>query len=46
MLAGGIVLRVMVVPLLVSLFMKIFDNISKELREASLSLGALIFLEE
>lgn len=39
-LAGGIVLGVMVIPLLVSLFMEIFDNISKELREASLSLGA------
>lgn len=39
-LAGGIVLGVMIIPLLVSLFMEIFDNISKELREASLSLGA------
>ena len=39
-LAGGIVLGVMVIPLLVSLFMEIFDNMSKELREASLSLGA------
>ena len=39
-LAGGIVLSVMIIPLLVSLFMEIFDNVSKELREASLSLGA------
>lgn len=39
-LAGGIVLGVMIVPLQVSLFMEIFDNISKDLREASLSLGA------
>jgi phosphate transport system permease protein len=39
-LAGGIVLSVMIIPLLVSLFMEIFDNISTDLREASLSLGA------
>ena len=39
-LAGGIVLSVMIIPLLVSLFMEIFDNVSKDLREASLSLGA------
>jgi len=39
-LAGGIVLGVMIIPLLVSLFMEIFDNVSKDLREASLSLGA------
>ncbi len=39
-LAGGIVLSVMIIPMLVSLFMEIFDNISKELREASFSLGA------
>ena len=39
-LAGGIVLSVMIIPLLVSLFMEIFDNVSKDLREASLSLGS------
>ena len=39
-LAGGIVLSVIIIPLLVSLFMEIFDNISTDLREASLSLGA------
>ena len=39
-LAGGIVLSAMIIPLLVSLFMEIFDNVSKDLREASLSLGA------
>ena len=39
-MAGGIVLGVMIIPLLVSLFMEIFDNISRDLREASLSLGA------
>lgn len=39
-LAGGIVLSVMIVPLLVSLFMELFDNVSLQLREASLSLGA------
>lgn len=39
-LAGGIVLSVMIIPLLASLFMEIFDNVSKDLREASLSLGA------
>ena len=39
-LAGGIVLAVMIVPLLISLFNEIFRAIPKELREASLSLGA------
>ncbi len=39
-LAGGIVLSVMILPLLISLFMEILANVSKELREASLSLGA------
>lgn len=33
-------MSVMIIPLLVSLFMEIFDNISTDLREASLSLGA------
>lgn len=40
LLSGAIVLSVMILPLLVSLFMEIFDNVSRELREASLSLGA------
>ncbi|MBR3286877.1 MAG: phosphate ABC transporter permease subunit PstC [Bacteroidales bacterium] len=39
-LAAGIVLGVMVVPLLVSLFIEIFTNVPVELREASLALGA------
>lgn len=39
-LAAGIVLGVMVLPLLVSMFLEMFGNVSKELREASLSLGA------
>lgn len=40
LLSGAIVLSVMILPLLVSLFMEIFDNVSRELREASLALGA------
>lgn len=40
LLSGAIVLNVMVLPLLVSLFMEIFDNVSNDLREASLSVGA------
>lgn len=40
LLSGAIVLSVMILPLLVSLFMEIFDNVRKDLREASLSLGA------
>lgn len=40
LLSGAIVLSVMILPLLISLFMEIFDNVSKELREASLSVGA------
>ena len=39
-LAGGIVLAVMIIPLLISLFGEIFRAIPKELRDASLSLGA------
>ena len=39
-LAGGIVLGVMIIPLLVSLFIEIFSGVSRELREASLALGA------
>ena len=39
-LAGGIVLAVMILPLLVSLFIELFTTVPRELREASLSLGA------
>lgn len=39
-LASGIVLSVMILPLLVSLFIEIFDSVSTELRESSMALGA------
>lgn len=39
-LAAGIVLGIMVLPLLVSLFIEVFSSVPTELREASLSLGA------
>lgn len=39
-LAAGIVLGIMVLPLLVSLFVEVFSSVPAELREASLSLGA------
>lgn len=39
-LAAGIVLGVMVIPLLVSLFIEVFSSVPTELREASLALGA------
>ena len=39
-LAGGVVLSVMILPLLVSLFVELFSNVPNELREASTSLGA------
>lgn len=39
-LAGGIVLGVMVIPLLVSLFIELFTNVSHDYREASFALGA------
>lgn len=39
-LAAGIVLGVMVIPLLVSLFIEVFSSVSMDLRECSLSLGA------
>lgn len=39
-LAAGIVLGVMVIPLLVSLFIEIFSAVPTDLREASLALGA------
>lgn len=40
MLAGGIVLSVMILPLLVSLFVEIFSTVPQELRDASQALGA------
>jgi len=39
-LAGGIVLAIMIIPLLISILVEIFAAIPKELRDASLSLGA------
>ena len=39
-LAGGIVLSVMILPLLVSLFVEIFSTVPQELRDASQGLGA------
>jgi len=39
-LAGGLVLGVMILPLLISLFIEIFSAVPREFREASLSLGA------
>lgn len=39
-MAAGIVLGVMVIPLLVSLFIEVFSGVPTELREASLALGA------
>jgi phosphate transport system permease protein len=40
MLAGGIVLGVMILPLLVSLFIELITSVPGELRDASISLGA------
>jgi phosphate transport system permease protein len=40
LLAGGIVLSVMIIPLMVSLFVEIFSTISGELKDASKALGA------
>ncbi len=39
-LAAGIVLGIMILPLLISLFVELFSSVPRELREASLSLGA------
>ncbi len=39
-LAAGIVLGVMILPLLVSLFIEVFSMVPKDLRESSLALGA------
>ncbi len=40
LLAGGIVLSVMIIPLLVSLFLEIFSTVPKDFKDASASLGA------
>ena len=40
LLAGGIVLSVMIIPLLVSLFIELFSTVPQELKDASTSLGA------
>ncbi len=39
-LAGGIVLAIMIVPLIISILTEIFASVPKELRDASLSVGA------
>jgi phosphate transport system permease protein len=40
LLAGGIVLGVMIIPLLVSLFVELFSTVPQDFKEASASLGA------
>lgn len=40
LLAGGVVLSVMIIPLLVSLFIELFSTIPHDLKDASASLGA------
>lgn len=39
-LAGGVILGIMILPLLISLFVELFSSVPREYREASLSLGA------
>ena len=39
-LAGGIVLAIMITPLIISILIEVFSAVPKEMREASLSLGA------
>src|SRR6185503_18853802 len=39
-LAGGIVLAIMVFPLIISILLEVFNTVPKELKDASLSLGA------
>jgi phosphate transport system permease protein len=39
-LAGGIVLAIMILPLLISVLVEVFNTLPKEMTEASLSLGA------
>lgn len=38
--AGGVVLAIMIIPLIVSILTEVFNSISREMREASTSLGA------
>lgn len=40
MLAGGIVLAIMIIPLIISILSEVFRSIPREMREASLSVGA------
>jgi phosphate transport system permease protein len=40
MLAGGVVLAVMILPLLISILLEVFQSIPKEMTDASLQLGA------
>jgi phosphate transport system permease protein len=39
-LAGGIVLAIMIFPLIISILLEVFSTVPKELKDASLSLGA------
>ncbi len=39
-LAGGIVLAIMIIPLIISILIEVFSAVPKEMREASMSLGA------
>lgn len=39
-LAGGVVLAIMIIPLIISILVEVFDAIPNDMREASLSLGA------
>ena len=39
-LAGGVVLAIMIIPLIISILTEVFNSIPKDIREASLSLGA------
>jgi phosphate transport system permease protein len=39
-LAGGVVLAIMIIPLIISILMEVFSSIPREMKEASLSLGA------
>lgn len=39
-LAAGIVLAIMIIPLIISILLDVFDAVSKDLREASWSIGA------
>jgi len=39
-LAAGVVLAIMIIPLIISILMEVFSAVPKEMREASMSLGA------